>query len=211
MRKGKDVSKAILTDLGNVLVFFDPLRVAQYLSRHPLRLPLEQVNETLSGPEGAALFTAFETGHISGEGYVMGLEELFGAPLTRCEFWPAYLNIITVNERVVTLLRSLASSGIDLRLVAVTDVDIMRLDDALKRCKLPFRGVAASCRVGVRKPHPWMFETALAIADVPANDCFFVDDIEANVRAAEGLGLSGHRYTEPEELSLALDAFLASP
>lgn len=203
------MSKAILTDLGNVLVFFDPLRVAAHLSRHLLHRPVEQINETLSGPEGRALYHAFETGHISGEGYVTGLEELFHAPLTRSEFWTAHLNNASENARVIELLRTLATSPLDVRLVAVTNVDELRLDDYLRRCRLPFRGVSASCRVGVRKPHPWMYDVALAIAGLPPRDCLFVDDMEENVRAAQKLDIPSHRYTDPDELIRVLTAFIA--
>ncbi len=199
--------KAILMDLGNVLVFYDPLRVARYLSHDLLRLPLEQVNDTLTGPKGLALSQSFETGQISGEGYVTGLEELFQAPLIRSEFWSSHLNIVSVNTPIVEKLRSIAAPFV-IRLVVITDVDVMRLDDALAKCKLPFHGVAASCRVGVRKPHPWMYETALAIADVPARDCFFVDGMEENVRAAEKMGIRSRLYVEPEPLIAALHEFL---
>ena len=50
--------------------------------------------------------------------------------------------------------------------------------------------VVTSYSVGWSKPHPAMFERALALAGVPATDAFMVgDDLEQDVAGANGLGI----------------------
>ena len=64
--------------------------------------------------------------------------------------------------------------------------------EALDRLALSgyFQSIVISAVVGVAKPDPRIYRTALESLDVAAKDSIFVDDVEENVVAAEELGMT---------------------
>ena len=60
-----------------------------------------------------------------------------------------------------------------------------------------FDAVVISGEVGMRKPEPRIFRHAAALLDLQPEHCVFVDDVEANVNAAIGCGMTGVHHTEP--------------
>ena len=49
----------------------------------------------------------------------------------------------------------------------------------------------------MRKPEPRIFRHAAALLDLRPEHCVFVDDVEANVKAAIDCGMTGVHHTEP--------------
>jgi len=60
-----------------------------------------------------------------------------------------------------------------------------------------FDAVVISGEVGMRKPEPRIFQHAAALLDLEPGHCVFVDDVEANVEAAIGCGMTGVHHTDP--------------
>lgn len=54
-----------------------------------------------------------------------------------------------------------------------------------------FEGVIISAKVGVSKPNPAIYELALRLFHINADQAIFVDDIPKNVLAAERIGIKG--------------------
>jgi putative hydrolase of the HAD superfamily len=74
-----------------------------------------------------------------------------------------------------------------------------------------FEFVIDSSAVGVRKPNPHIFTLALDALGVQANEAVFLDDLPANVAAAESLGITGVLVEEDRLKSLVeLDRVLAA-
>lgn len=67
-----------------------------------------------------------------------------------------------------------------------------------------FEAVLLSCDLGMVKPDAEIFEACAAISGIPPAGLFFVDDIEANVRAARACGFSAHRFADAASLASAL-------
>ncbi len=82
----------------------------------------------------------------------------------------------------------------DLRLLGVTDV-------------IP--EVVNSARIGAAKPDPAIYLASAALVGVAPGRCLFVDDIPANVQAAEALGMAGLVYREVADLRRAVEPVLA--
>jgi putative hydrolase of the HAD superfamily len=59
-----------------------------------------------------------------------------------------------------------------------------------------FDAIVISGEVGMRKPEPRIFHHALDQVGLPAEECVFIDDIEANIAAAQTLGLVGIHHTD---------------
>jgi putative hydrolase of the HAD superfamily len=60
-----------------------------------------------------------------------------------------------------------------------------------------FDAVVISGEVGMRKPEPRIFRHAATLLDLEPALCAFVDDVEANVTAAVGCGMTGVHHTDP--------------
>lgn len=73
-----------------------------------------------------------------------------------------------------------------------------------------FDSIIISSRVGHIKPDSHIFELALAELGVKPAETIFIDDIERNTLAANGLGLYGIRYSDFAQLRNDLGAFLSS-
>ena len=60
-----------------------------------------------------------------------------------------------------------------------------------------FDSVVISCEVGMRKPEPEIFRHAAELIGLPPAACVFVDDVEANISAAEACGMTGVHHADP--------------
>ncbi|GAA1219240.1 HAD-IA family hydrolase [Kitasatospora nipponensis] len=60
----------------------------------------------------------------------------------------------------------------------------------------------------MRKPDRELFEITLKLMDLPAEECIFVDDTEAYVKAAEQLGLAGVHNVDPARTVATLSDLL---
>ncbi len=60
-----------------------------------------------------------------------------------------------------------------------------------------FDAVVISGEVGMRKPEPRIFHHTAGLLGAAAGECVFVDDLEANVKAAVGCGMTGVHHTDP--------------
>jgi putative hydrolase of the HAD superfamily len=68
-----------------------------------------------------------------------------------------------------------------------------------------------SAEVGMRKPQPEIFHLVLERLGVTAAEAVFIDDIRANVAAAQALGLAAIHFETPDQALAALEAHLGHP
>ncbi len=61
---------------------------------------------------------------------------------------------------------------------------------------LPYKAVIKSYEVGFIKPEPEIYHIAQKKAGVAAEEILFIDDLEANIYAAQSLGWQGHVFDE---------------
>ncbi len=74
-----------------------------------------------------------------------------------------------------------------------------------------FDAVVISAEVGMRKPEETIFRHAAGLIGLPPEECVFIDDIQANVSAAEAVGMTGVLHTEPGATAAHLAALLGIP
>jgi putative hydrolase of the HAD superfamily len=79
-------------------------------------------------------------------------------------------------------------------------------DSGYPRADFPslFDVVVISHEVGMRKPEPRIFQHAAGLLDVSPDECVFVDDIAANITAAEAAGMTGIHHAGPEATAARL-------
>jgi len=101
--------------------------------------------------------------------------------------WGRYLEADTL-----TALRALKERGLRLGVVSNTYQRGQVLRDQLAQCgALPYIDVTVfSSEMGLRKPHPSLFEMPLAELGVPPQEAIFVGDSpSADIRGAQGVGM----------------------
>ena len=74
-----------------------------------------------------------------------------------------------------------------------------------------FDTVVLSGEVGMRKPEKEIFWHAADTLGLPPAECVFIDDMEANVAAAQACGMTGVLYTETATTARALQDLLGVP
>jgi putative hydrolase of the HAD superfamily len=74
-----------------------------------------------------------------------------------------------------------------------------------------FDAVVLSAEVGMRKPEERIFRHAAALLGLAPEECVFIDDIEANVLAAEAIGMTGVLHVNPAETARRLAGLLGLP
>jgi putative hydrolase of the HAD superfamily len=99
-----------------------------------------------------------------------------------------------LSEPMLSLLRQVRGAGLKTALLSNSwGVGIYPADVLAEL----FDAVVISAEVGMRKPEERIFRHAAQLLGLAPGECAFVDDIEANVQAAEALGMTGVLHTGP--------------
>jgi putative hydrolase of the HAD superfamily len=69
-----------------------------------------------------------------------------------------------------------------------------------------FDAVVISAEVGMRKPEERIFRHAIGLIGLAAGECVFIDDMAANVQAAQALGMRALLHSEPDATVAELTA-----
>lgn len=118
------------------------------------------------------------------------LEERAGRPLPRLhDAWLAARHPIRANIALARRLRPAYRTAI----LSNADASLRGRLHELGIHDL-FDGIVASAEEGVAKPEPEIYRRAADRIGLPPGACVFVDDAEANVRAAQALGMRGVVY-----------------
>jgi putative hydrolase of the HAD superfamily len=114
----------------------------------------------------------------------------------------------TLSQPMLELLRQLRAAGVRTALLSnswgVTGYPTHLFPEL-------FDAVVISAEVGMRKPEERIFRHAAQLLGLDPAECVFVDDLEANVLAAEALGMTGVWHTGPAETVTRLGALVGLP
>lgn len=179
------MARALLLDLGNVLVRFEHSLTLERLEA-ATGVPAATLRPHLFGP----LERDFDLGRIGAPEFFRAVETAAGLPRMLDAVWiPAWRDIFTRDGSALALLTRLAG-GVTPVLVSNTNAlhwkGVLRVAPELPRL-LPLR--ALSFEVGAAKPDPAHFAAALALANVTPREAVFADDRPEIVEAARRLGM----------------------
>ena len=179
---------AAIFDIGNVVIDICLEDTARYWAR-------------ATGTEAAKILAAFvpDTGHHALERGQMSVEEYYwhvvdviGRPLEYGEFLAGWNCIFRgACEGIDRLLQGLRRR---VRLVALTNTNAQHAEIWLKEYAdllRHFERIFLSHEIGARKPEPHAFAPVLEFLRLPPLRIVFIDDLAANVAAAEAMGMKG--------------------
>ena len=181
--------KAIMFDLGNVLVFFDAKRSSHAFSQ-ALGMPEDEVWKAFFISD---LERTYTRGEISSEEFYRKVNERFPSKLDFATFSHLWNDIFTENHEMEGLLRKL-KKHYPLYLISNTNdlhFEYVRGKFSMLR---HFTRYFPSHQIGHRKPDQAMFEHVLSEIKLRPEEAVFIDDIPEFVASAQNLGIQGIQF-----------------
>ena len=196
-----DAPQAVIFDLGNVLIRWDPRLLYRQL------LPADEVDAFLTEVD----FAAWNHAQDLGRPFAEGIEELAAKHPHRRDLIEAYPARFPESldgpiQGTVDLLQELHVAGI--RLIALTNWSAETFPHARATFEFLtlFEAVVVSGEEGVGKPDPAVFDLVLGRHRLDPQRTVFVDDAPRNVAAAAAAGVLAVHFTSPDELRADLRA-----
>lgn len=194
-------TRAILFDLGGVLVHVDHERSLAVWARHS-RLPLAQLRQAF-GVDDA--FRGHETGRLTDDAFFAHLRERLaldcGLEVVR-EGWNAML-----AAEIDDTVRLLDAIRPDVPRHAISNINpahLAEMQRAFPALLARFRRVFVSHEIGHRKPDRQVFEHVLVAIGVPAPQVLLFDDLVPNVEAARECGIEAVLVRGTEDVKQGL-------
>jgi putative hydrolase of the HAD superfamily len=192
--------KAILFDLGRVLVHFD-FRIGYEALEKTCGCPAAEIPRRLA-PTG--LVERFESGKVEPREFFDEFRSTLGIELEFdrfCEIWSSIFTHAILPE---TMLAGLSGRY---RMVLLSNTNALHF--AMIREWYPhllrhFDALVLSYEVGAMKPRADIFKAAVAAAECAPEECFYTDDIVAYVEAARAYGIDGVVFESREQLEAAM-------
>ena len=195
----------VISDFGGVLT--TPLIQSFAAVQDRTGIPMEELGKAMARiaeREGSHPLFELEKGEISEPDFLdrVGdeLEPALGHRPEMHQFREIYFEALEPNEPMIELMRELKRDGH--RMAMLTNN--VREWEPLWRSMLPvdeiFELVVDSAFVGMRKPDPEIYELILErLGGVPAGECLFIDDVEANVETARSVGMTAVHYRDNDQ------------
>lgn len=183
--------KAILFDVGNVLL---RLKTDDFLKRVKAACPAlgpEIMLAELRDP-GSRHF-AYERGEISGPDFHAHLQSQFGLGWSYSE-WLWNWNDYFLPNRPMEVLIAKLQGQVEFWALSNTNAEHYIHFKREYRLFDSFKGVIGSHQWGLRKPDLALYKIAINATCLPAEEIFFIDDLEKNVSAARAAGMQAFHY-----------------
>lgn len=186
--------RAVLFDLGNVLIHYHPEYFWKVLG---IDDPGEQNRLRNHLP---AMFTPLEKGEWGFETCLDHLQRLFNGRYDRSKLVQAMESVLTVPiEGMEEIVRRVSERNVT-ALVSNTNefhyAYCQRVVPALKYLQQHF----VSFKIGATKPDRTFYERVVRELQLQPAEMLFIDDLEENVEAAEKTGMRGLVFHNPDRL-----------
>lgn len=195
------IYKAILFDLGKVLVHFDFKRA---YSRLEALCPhgATEIPRLLST---TGLAHRFETGQLEPAEFVAELTRFLQLDVDFDRFCEMFNCIFAETLAPESLIESLAARY---RLVLLSNTNAIHFEWILRNYPVlrHFHEFVLSYQVKAMKPDPGIYQAAIAKAGCRPEECFYTDDIAEFVEGARRMGIDAVQFTGAEDLERELKA-----
>ena len=191
--------KAIIFDLGKVLIHFDFKR-----GYHALEglcpYPAADIPQRIA-PTG--LVERFETGLIESRDFVRELSGILDLHLDYEQFCGIWSCIFTHTLIPDSLLEGLAARY---RLLLLSNTNALHFEMIRQTYPLlrHFHELVLSYEVKAMKPHPAIYEAVLQRAGCLPEECFYTDDIPDYVEGARRMGIDAVRFESAAQIEQEL-------
>jgi glucose-1-phosphatase len=192
--------KAILFDLGRVLIDFDFRRGFRALEG----LCPYAADEIPRRLAGTGLVERFETGLVEPRDFVDQMRRILDLKVDYDQFRAIWGSIFTGILIPETMLEGLARRY---RMVLVSNTNALHfemLPETYGHVLRHFHERVLSYEVHAMKPRPEIFQAALERAGCQPGECFYTDDIAAYIEGARRMGIDGVRFESLAQLEVEM-------
>ena len=188
------VRRAVVFDLGNVLVGFDWAAAIREASAHT---PLDE-GAILAALRDEPAIVQYETGRLDDEAFCARLAETLSLDLPCEEIGRIWTEIFQRRPRMEALLERAAEASPVAILSDTSPLHWRRLSAEIPAL-LRAHAACLSYEIGVRKPDPRAYRFAFEALGTPPEACLFLDDKPENVEGARAAGLHAVRFTSEDD------------
>jgi 2-haloacid dehalogenase len=199
---GDGAIDAVVFDLGGVVIEWDPRRLYRKLIEDE-----DEIERFL----GTVCTPSWNAEHDRGVPFAEGVERLarrFPEHRALIEAYHVRWDEMLGGEVAGTreLLEDLRDAGVRLLALSNWSAETFPIAAARFDALRLFEGILVSAEVGAVKPEPAIFEAFSGRFGVRPERCVFIDDVEANVRAASEAGFDAIRFRSAPDLRAGLVA-----
>lgn len=196
--------KAVIFDLGNVLINFDHRIAAKRIFEFTDKSPSEIYNLFFD----SGITAMFEEGRISAEDFFLKIKAMLNLKIDYQEFisiWNGIFFLTENNKEVYTIVKNLRNKY---RIALLSNINVLHFDYLKKEFPVfdAFHCVITSFEVGARKPHPLIYAETLECLNVasPA-EAFYTDDRQELIEKAKELGINSAVFRDAKQLRQDLE------
>jgi FMN phosphatase YigB (HAD superfamily) len=185
--------KAVVFDIGNVLLDFDYGRTARAIEKS-CKLSAPELHKHLAK---SPLFDAFESGQINGEKFFSEFQKIscFSGPID--EFAERFGDIFTENPEMIAFNENLRAREIPTYILSNTNEFSIRWIRKRYPFFANFSGYIFSHEHGCMKPGAHIYEVVEEMSGLRGPALFYMDDREENIAAAQVRGWQAVHHTAP--------------
>ncbi len=201
------IAKALVFDLGNVLIKIDFMRCVRYWSRRG-HIPPDQIIARFRADRH---YEAFERGQLSPEAYFAVLRRQIGIQLDDTEMTVGWNRIIEGEKPGIR--ECLLALKPHFPLYVLTNTNAVHAAEWGRRHQSllkHFNRVFVSSDMGCRKPEARVYQKVLNAIALPAEQVVFLDDTRANVDGAAACGLQAILVERPADIHALVQTLLAA-
>ena len=208
--------RAVIFDLGGVILDSPFAAIRAWQARHGL--PATFFGGVVLGGGEQGAWARLERGELSMAEFCSAFDaelQCAGGPTGTAEIMAEMARTTLLRPVMIEAVRRLRQAG--LKTAALTNNWVSDDGQYTRMVELEreFDVFIESCKVGLRKPDPRIYELTCRRLDVAPAEAVFLDDIGENLKAARQLGITTIKVTEPAlalaELERVLGVELMEP
>lgn len=188
--------KALIFDLGNVLIFFD-----WNIARNKLNQIQENLGDITTNflKSNKNLIYGLETGSIDEETFLNEIKKNINSKISKAELAKIYSEIFWENEELTKLLPEL-KKNYKLYLLSNTNRIHRKYGWNDYEFIKHFEKLFLSYEIGFAKPDKEIYEYVASSIPYKKDEFIYIDDIEPFIEAAKSLGWNAIRFESNEQL-----------
>jgi putative hydrolase of the HAD superfamily len=194
--------KAVVFDLGNVLIDFDHTIAAKRISKFCDKTP-EQIFDLFFDSEITA---QFEEGKISPHDFYLKVKDMLNMRLSYDSFVPIWNEIFFLSAKNRDVYSTIERLRVNYSTTLVTNINVLH-HQYLKNY-FPvfdvFTSIFTSYEVGAAKPKPLIYKKILETLDILPEEAFYTDDRIDLIESARGLGFNAFVFKGTKQLNIDL-------
>jgi len=189
--------KAIIFDLGNVLLDFDHRRACERIFKFSDKTSQEIFDLFFD----SKLTALFEEGKISPVDFFLKVKETLKLKLDYEQFVNIWNEIFFFNEKNLSVYNLAHSLKISYKLLVLTNINVLHFEYVKKTFPvLNVFQILTSFESGFIKPNIQIYELAIQILDTSPENIFYTDDRPELVKSAGNLGIRSFIFKSVEQL-----------